>query len=39
MHGQEIQIKLGKPPHSRLDRGTDVKELHVEENALALFGF
>ena len=34
---QEIQIELGQTTYRLFNRGGDVKELHVEENAFALF--
>jgi len=37
VNGQEIQIILGNAPDRCLDRGADVKELHVKEDALAMF--
>jgi hypothetical protein len=38
VHGQEIEIELREAAHRRLDRGGDVEELHVEEDALAMLG-
>ena len=37
MDGQKVQIILGNPAHGSLDRGADVKELHVQKDALAVF--
>ena len=39
MHGQEIQIVLGDALDRRLDGGADVKEFHVQKDALAMFLF
>ena len=37
MHRQEIQIEPRNAAHGGLDRGPDVEQLHVQEDALALF--
>ncbi len=34
--GEEIEIIAGDAAHGSLDRGTDVEELHVEKDALAV---
>ncbi len=36
MDGQKIQIELRQTAHRRLYRGTDIEQLHIKENALAV---
>ena len=37
MNGQKIEIILSQPAHGIFHGGTDIKQLHVQENALAMF--
>ena len=39
MHGQEIKVVLRKAPHGSFDGGANVKQLHVQKDALAVFLF
>jgi hypothetical protein len=33
---QKVDVELGKAAHSRLYRGTNIEQLHIKENTLAM---